>query len=250
MPMNPRLLRPLASRSLVDADATAYLTAVSTADTQALEPAVRNAITAFVIGLKQDGIWSAIRGSCILMGARTLAGALTPLKGGSPTNVSNNFVSGDYNRETGLIGNGTNKLLNTNQKDDADPQNSRHGAIYITTAATVGVYSQSAGLQLALTTSFINAGVAASHSAPAAVSLFGVSRGSSANYVRRLNGTNTTVSVASVAAANTDTVFFGRNNNTNFSDGRLAFYSVGSDLDLSLLEARVSALYTAIGAAI
>jgi len=61
-----------------DPDAQAYITAVETADGQALETAVRTAINNFVVGCKADGIWNAIKASCILAGARTLAGALVP----------------------------------------------------------------------------------------------------------------------------------------------------------------------------
>jgi hypothetical protein len=62
-----------------DEDAGNYIQAVETADAQALEPATRKAINNFVIGCKQDGIWEAIKASCILAGARTLDGALVPL---------------------------------------------------------------------------------------------------------------------------------------------------------------------------
>jgi hypothetical protein len=69
-----------------------------------LEIGVQSAYNDFVVGCKADGIWDAIKASCILAGARTLSGSLTPLKGAAPTNF--NFVSGDYNRKTGLVGNG------------------------------------------------------------------------------------------------------------------------------------------------
>jgi hypothetical protein len=39
-------------------------------------------------------------------------------------------------------------------------------------------------------------------------------------------------------------------NGVDFSDARLAFYSIGESLDLALLDARVSALITAFGVAI
>ena len=84
MPMNPRLLRPTSSS--LDRDAAVYLNAVAVADGEQLEPAVRKAINDFVNGCKQDGIWDAIKASCILAGARTLAGALVPLVGTAPTN--------------------------------------------------------------------------------------------------------------------------------------------------------------------
>jgi hypothetical protein len=95
-----------------DADAQAYITAVETADRQALEAGVRTAINDFVVGCKADGIWDAIKASCIMAGARTLTGALVPLKGTAPTNY--NFVPGDYNRKTGLVGDGSSKNLNSN----------------------------------------------------------------------------------------------------------------------------------------
>ena len=62
MPMSPRLLRPIASRLALptDADARAYVLAVNAADGQPLEKPVVEAIDAFVVGCKADGIWSAI----------------------------------------------------------------------------------------------------------------------------------------------------------------------------------------------
>jgi hypothetical protein len=90
MPMNPRLLVP---RATFDPDAAAYLRAVEAADGQALETPVKRAVDDFFKGTKADGtFWDALKASCILCGARTLAGALVPLVGTAPTN--NNFVAG------------------------------------------------------------------------------------------------------------------------------------------------------------
>jgi hypothetical protein len=50
----------------LDPDAAAYIAAVEDTDGQALEAAVVDAIDAFVVGCKADGIWSAIKASCIL----------------------------------------------------------------------------------------------------------------------------------------------------------------------------------------
>ena len=94
-----------------DPDALAYLAAVAAADGTHVEVGVATAVDDFIKGCKADpsGIpgrsnWDAIKASCILCGARTLAGALVPLAGTAPTN--NNFLPEDYNRETGLKGNG------------------------------------------------------------------------------------------------------------------------------------------------
>ena len=96
-----------------DPDAQTYLRAVETADALGLplEQGVQQAVNQFVIGCKADGIWNAIKASCILAGARTLAGALVPLVGTAPTNVGP-FVSGtDYNRKTGLVGEWKQQIL-------------------------------------------------------------------------------------------------------------------------------------------
>jgi hypothetical protein len=263
MPMSPRLLRPLARSG--DSDVRAYIAAVEAADTQPLEQAVKDAYRDFIVGCKADGIWNAIKASCILAGARTLAGALTPLKGGSPTNVSNNFVSGDYDRKTGLKGNATNKSLDTGRNNDADPQNSKHMAVYVSDRSNDGgtvrglIYAGDNGTAGSSGVGFRNSDSLSlfqvnnqSASFPTIASLAGlagVSRSNGTQFVYRANGADVTVSVNSHSPIS-ENVFLYRRNNANFTSARLAFYSVGESLNLSLLDSRVSALYTAIGNAI
>ena len=276
MPMSPRLLRPRATGTVVvatDADARAYVLAVNAADGQPLEPAVQLAINAFVVGCKADGIWSAIRASCILCGARTLSGALTPLAGTAPTN-NGPFVSGDYNRRTGLVGDGTAKYLDSGRSNAADPQNSQHLAVYVTTAAT------SNASQFPL---FIGAGggnVGATHfgrlnnngvlffrnrnqavdSATAgtgsATGLIGAARSSASSYTTRISGTDATVTRTSESPLARPLFVFASSDPFSgvaagtFANARLAFYSIGESLSLSALDSRVTTLYNAIGAAI
>jgi hypothetical protein len=259
-PMSPRLLRPRATGfTPADADARAYVAAVRTADGQPLERAVAQAIDSFVIGCKADGIWSAVKASCILMGARTLAGALTPLVGTAPTN--NNFVSGDYNRETGLKGNASTKYLNSGRKANADPLNDCHLAVYASEAATgfmmyMGGESGNAHdfFRNAAALSMRNRGGSGTlSSAGASTGLIGHTRSASGSFVTRASGTNTTMTAASGTADNADVFIFARNNAGTLnlpSDARVAFYSIGSSIDLALLDTRVSALAAAIGAAI
>ena len=116
-----------------DADAGRYIDAVEIADGQQLETAVAAAINSFVVGCKTANVWDAIRAACILCGARTLPGALTPLAGSAPTN--NNFVSADYNRRTGLVGNASNKWLTANRAGNADPAASCHCSVWVHSAA-------------------------------------------------------------------------------------------------------------------
>ena len=236
---------------MTDADAIAYVNAVEAADGQLLEFGVGKAINDFVVGCKLDGIWSAIKASCILAGARTLAGALIPLAGTAPTN--NNFVSGDYNRKTGLNG-GTSKSLNSNRNNNVDPQDSKHVSVYVTTKTTtlnqgyIGT-DFGTGFTVINTQNSTNADAIINSSSssvfiPNSVGFIGGNRsGASAQQARGGGVTN----------ANTTSSQIPRNANIVVFNGfpmRLAFYSIGESLDLALLDARVTALITAFGVAI
>jgi hypothetical protein len=242
-----------------DSDAETYLRAVETADANYLEPAVRDAVNTFVVGCKADGIWTAIKASCILAGARTLAGALVPLVGAAPTNV--NFVAGDYNRETGLVGDASTKYLSSNRNNNADPQSSNHNAVYVSTAQTsaVGQYigtgstntgRNNLGHNPAAPESFArNRSFAGTPLAGTATGLIGHSRSSGSNYVFRANGSNTTANEASNTPENAIVDVF-RRGTGNYANARLAFYSIGESLNLALLDTRVTTLINAIAAAI
>ena len=243
-----------------DSDASTYIDAVETADGQALETGVRVAINDFVLGCKQDEIWDAIKASCILAGARTLDGALVPLVGGDPTN--NNFVDADYDRETGLKGNGSTKYLNANRNNNVDPQNNRHLSVYATEKsastirALIGTNISSGRSRIFVntasdlltnhsdSTNITSAGLYA-----VGTGLFAISRSSSASYGLRAAGTTTAIAVTSSSPVASDLSVFA-NNGQLLSSPRLAFYSIGESLDLAALDTRVSNLITAIGAAI
>lgn len=246
--------------AIADADALAYIAAVEAADGQALEDGVRTAINTFVVGCKVDNIWAAIKSSCILAGARTISGALVPLKGTAPTN--NNFVSGDYDRETGLVGNGTSKNLDSNRNNNADPQDNNHNAAYATAfngnnfnfmgaaepfgetgANTLGNNASSQcfarnrnGSSTTVTGTF-------------ATGLVGISRAAAASYTIRRSASNSTATVTSQTPSNRNVFIYGRVA-TTYAPCRLAFYSIGESLDLAKLDARVATLITDYGAAI
>jgi hypothetical protein len=233
-----------------DADAQAYITAVEAADGQGLEDGVKNAINSFVLGCKADGIWSAIKASAILAGARTLSGALVPLVGPTPTN--NNFVSGDYNRKTGLVGDGSTKYLDTNQNNNTAPQNSSHNSAYISTLGTGVILAVAASTGLngvnTLQTAFCRNRSSTPFSLTAVAGFYGSSRSDSSNFLIRNGGTTSTASIASETPLNAIMRVFGANviNGTH----RIPFYSVGESLDIALLDARVTELINAYAAAI
>ena len=249
----------------LDPDALAYIAAVEAADGQALEEGVATAFTEFITGCKSDGIWSAIKASCILAGARTLNGALVPLVGTAPTN--NNFVSADYNRETGLKGNGTTKYLDSNRSADSDPQNDSHISVWQSAPdsgirlligywrdapyAFSGLLTNSAAYYARLNSS---TSAAARLLEGHTIGLFGATRSSSSSYIAKSGtGSLVTLSHTSSAPAPLNHYVFAGNHNGNLSythAGRLSFYSIGEDIDLTALNSRVSTLMTDLAAAI
>jgi hypothetical protein len=247
-----------------DADAQAYITAVETADGQALETAVRDAINAFVVGCKADGIWNAIKASCIMAGARTLNGALRPLVGTAPTPF--NFVAGDYNRKTGLVGNGSTKYLDTNRNNNTDPQTSQHIVAQITAMSSgfvvAGAGPDVTGSSMIGNTNgggniFARSRTAASLSIIPAIAyssgFLGVSRASNGQATVRNNSSQQNVSANSETPYNGNIFVFANNGGGSLSaasNARITFYSIGESLDLALFNARVTTLMNALAVAI
>ena len=248
----------------LDADAQAYVNAVEVADGQRIEDPVRFAINNFVIGCKADGIWTAIKASCILAGARTLTGALVPLVGTAPTNNGFIGIGTDYVRKTGLVGNGSTKYLSSNRNNNVDPQNSKHLAVYASTAqqSTAGAYigagtfstgDSSIGIDTVNTRAFIrihNSTVDFVSDVHAAVGFIGASRSASNNYTARFNASNNLITRDSEAPSSSVVLVFARGSVADYANARLAFYSIGESLNLALLDARVTTLINAFAAAI
>lgn len=235
-----------------DSEAASYLTSVETADAQSLEPAVSRAINTFVIDCKVRGIWGSIKSSCLLCGPRTLNGALVPLKGTAPTN--NNFVSSDYNRETGLKGDGSSKYIDTNRNYSTDPQNNQHMCVYISSFDTKPQASGS--------TAYIGSGTSTGGGiigkdgsnnriyfrhqnittyttgldVSTVTGLLGSYRNNSSDYTIRINGKNLLYSQSSQAPLNANIFLFAIPGPLFYTNGRLSFYSIGEALDLRLLE--------------
>jgi len=244
-----------------DSTAAAYIAAVEAADGQALESSIKIAYNDFIVGCKSDGIWSALKASCILAGARTLSGALVPLVGTTP--INNNFVSADYNRRTGLKGNTTTKYINPRRAINADPQNSHHYGVYVTEAPNLTTTrgfignAPSTGVN-----NFINAvtfnNTLGLNNRNAASNLpnqglttgyKGTTRSASNSWSVRTGNTNFNYTSASSTPNSSAFGVFARGTGT-FADARMSFYSIGENLNLALLDTRVSNLMTAINAAI
>lgn len=225
----------------LDADALTYIRAVEAADGQALETAVRTAYNTFIKGCKADGIWSAINASCILAGARTLSGALVPLRGATPTNF--NFVSADYNRKTGLVGNASSKYLLSNATTSDVPQSNNHSIIEVQSWNTNSGFPvgrtdyvhRRAGTDYRFTN--YNSNITMTLSGTGAnIGFIGMTRSSSTRTDARHSSTNysNTTQASQTPASGPFPIFVFYNTTTqvigNFSDARLRFYSLGTSL--------------------
>jgi len=79
----------------------------------------------------------------------------------------------------------------------------------------------------------------------------GISRNNANNFDARTSGNTVIINIESNSANPQNTTVFARQSGTSLlADARIAFYSIGESVDLALLDARVTTLINAIGAAI
>jgi len=242
-----------------DADAATYFAAIATAGSS-ITTANKDAVNAFIVGCKADSIWTAIKASCLLAGPDDLTGALVPLVGSAPTNT--NFVSGDYSRTLGLTGNGSTKYLNSNRAATADPQNDVHIAVWATTLETtnnryyIGASASgvtgATGIRRSSATAVIFQNRLASPGATAsthAIGFIGTSRTASNAYDVRGNGTTSSFTTASQTTTSDNYGIFATINSgspASYGNGAISFYSIGENLNLSLLDARLATYMAAL----
>jgi hypothetical protein len=244
-----------------DPDARNYISAVQQADGQLLEIQVKIAINKFVVGCKSDGIWSAIKSSCILAGARTLNGALVSLNRLAPAPTNFGFISSDYSRTIGLKGDGINKYLFTNRNNDADPQNSKHLSVYCTSSNTKNQSRNLIGTGAVTGGSFISSNApnnvfrinSSSTGIPSTVPLLGLvgaSRSSPSSFSYRFNQNSGQIGDASTTPSNDSIRVFTNPLVTSVADARISFYSIGESINLALLESRIASLMSDLSSVI
>jgi len=211
------------------------------------------AIDRFIKGCREDGIYDDLNACCVMAGWDSLAGALTPLKGGALTNSG--FLAADFDRGIGLKGNGSTKRLS--QVNTATPlQNSAHQAIYLSVNSAIAAPSLPTHIaewptsgsdgrtQIDTNTSqtFTRCReTTGSYIGSTSIGVIGISRSDSADYVRRVGQASETITETSTGIP-AQVVYVFNNSSGSYSDATLAFYSIGTSLDLALLDARVSTL--------
>jgi len=217
-------------------------------------------INTYIKGLVALGgaYWDTMGAHCIFAGVG-YAGCLVPLRDGMAVPTSFNFVSGDHNSVTGLIGNGSTKYLGSNLNGNAFGQNDFSMSVYIHTigAGATGTYI---GTQNAAGSSVIarsggtpdnlfyrNRSTAGDTTTGGGTSTgyVGTSRTVGAGHNARFGGNTTTITRASQTPANENiSVFYA--NGTVFCDGRLKAYHIGPAITNSTLDGLQTTLFNAI----
>ena len=244
-----------------DADALDYLDRMAAADGAGVEVGVATAVSAFVRDTKAAGVFDALKACCILAGARTLAGALVPLRGDAPTPYG--FVSGDFSRTAGLSDPGATSYLDSNYTTPASLQDDCHFAVYtdalpstqqmLAGANAGGSLAQQLYCKDTLANGLLNSGSTTANAGTGHAGFHGCNRPNSETQQVRAGGDTVSDLYASVGVPDLPVFLFARNlsgvaNLTN--DVNILFYSIGSSLDLAKLDSHVTAYVTAIGAAI
>jgi hypothetical protein len=258
-----------ATTSIIDADAVNYINQVEIADNQKLEEGVELAIINFVRGCKSDTVgdtnnWNQIQAACILCAARTLTGALVPLKGLAPTN--NGFDSSNYSsRKTGLKGNGT-KYLSSNYSANSTLRDDHSFGVYVSQTSTLansraligcGGTESTGGFSQILTQTNLVSSRNRSATPPSQVSMtigigfYGSSRNNGSNYNYNYLGNAGTFAVPSNEPSNeTINVFTRRPAELTATFDRLSFYWIGRNIDLAKLNSRISTFMSTLDSVI
>ena len=209
------------------------------------------AFSTFWAGCKADGIDEAIQQLIFLRGVSTLVGTLVPFKGPAPTNIL--FVQGSLNPATGMVGNNINQSLDLNVSNSSTPQNDNHNAVWIVSIGGTGGQIGSAAVVAGINrisrfdgSFFIrNRNSSATSIGAGTVNFLGVSRNNESNCTVRNNNTTQTIAQASQAPDSGNLTAFSLGDGA-YSDGRMAAISNGTNLNLALLDARLTTLFNTL----
>ena len=255
-------------------DAAAYLTAVETADGQALEPAAATAWDVFFRQMDDPAHptptaathkIALAEGTMIpMLGARTLAGALIPAYANMPMPTNVGFVTGDYDRAIGLIRQpnsakriDTELWSNFSPRDDValfvfitEPSPNAEGSIIgpasgVTSGGAIQLSGpircrarnqSTVGLSLADSTGFA-----------------GWSRSESQRFTRRADGTSVTETQDSNGYLSSKMQVFTVHSLTGTGsawEGRLLSASLATSIDLAYMDSCLTTLQSSIAAAL
>lgn len=246
-----------ASQAYIDSfdfNARDYILRLESYEGQQLESGVRTEINKLISGLKADNAWDKITDACLLAGPRTHSGVLIPLKNNGKTGIGYNFISGDYIRSSGLVGDGATKYIDTAHLLSQETTGSQHMAVFITRTGSPSIdqYYIGAGIQNITGSSAIYASGGTLYQKSRASGILAYGNGGITTGFMATSRFNTGIwvakndSIAEIAfvyvesGAQPSNIYVFANNNTGagtgtpigYSDARIAMYSIGTNVDL------------------
>jgi hypothetical protein len=227
------------SRRRFDPDAASYFSRIIAAGSTITNDN-KLAVDAFIRGCKADGIWSNITQACLLAGPDTIAGAFVPLKGNTPT-----YIATDHTRLGGVIGS-----FDTQTNHTTFSKDNIHYSVWRTSVSNANHFILTSGGQTTgIGTTSIevfnsslytrNQSTNAQNAGTNIGGFIGVTRNLSTSYIRRYNNGNVQLNISSIATLQNANIF-------SSTLSRLSFYSIGENIDLALLNARVSTYMSSI----
>lgn len=217
------------------------------------ESAISNkaAFNAWFMGCKSDNIFGAIGTGCFHVAISSLDATMVPFVG-ADTVTNNGILASEYNRLTGLTSTGSD--LVSSRKNNTDSQNSQHFAIWNHEICSLSSYFM---LQAASTTESVvgcsNLRFAAGNKIRRSRS--DTSNSATGNYNLGLSGISRSRSSAydfitgsslfslTKTSQTPDSALWRVFGTGGYTDGRIKFWSVGSGLNLSLLNDRLTTLF-------
>jgi hypothetical protein len=249
--------------SSYDPDAQNYISRVELADGASLETAVKDAMNQLVLDLKANSLWTPQVYTLPGSGPRTLAGGLVPLQ---DTGASGSFGTVNWDRKTGFScsANTTAVTLPASLTEQTvGSQDDVSMSAWITQASGVNTYycgSNYVEFRRATTRNAQFRCRSATGNSTGTNSdgtgFRGISRSGSTNYTRRINGSSTTVTQASSAPLAVSFRLFrspppsARNPLQAPVDTKIAWFQIGTNIDLATLQTVVTTYRNTINAAI
>ena len=249
--------------SSYDPDAQNYINRVELADGASLETAVKDAMNQLFLDLKANSLWTPLVYVLPGSGPQTLAGGLVPLQ---DTGASGSFGTVNWDRKTGFScsANTTAVTLPASLTEQTvGSQDDVSMSAWITQTSGVNTYycgannmefrrATTRNAQFRCRSATGNSTGTSSDS----TGFRGISRSGSTNYTRRINGSSTTVTQASSTPPAVSFRLFrspppgARNPIQTPVNTKIAWFQIGTALDLAALQAVVTTYRNAINAAI
>jgi hypothetical protein len=256
MPRGVTLFDEQLIQGRVDSDALTYIDKVERTDGASLEPGIKVAINDFVVNCKAFGLWEKLSVILIMAGARTLNGAITALKGPLDRLANGGFVQSDYDRQKGVIGDGSSFFFISNYSGTSEPLNDYHICVSLSNPIdTVGpspiwgfggsVYDRAQTHDKAVYSRTTSAVFVSSFAAGFSC----LSRDNSSNFNWRNNKTTNNYSSTSVAANSDEFRLF--RSSSQYTTNTMKYFSGGKSIaELPLYDELVSTLLADIARAI